>query len=137
MVSSACSRPQSRPVRVLFRRLSKLPAWLPPVAVIPPEQGRFDPLDGPRFHERQREMGVALIAPTISRLYESAGFLTFGLFADLETVGSLRTRDVVVQGRTESALLEGWIHTLLSMSLQENCLFSRFQVEAVEPRRIR
>jgi len=77
------------------------------------------------------EMGVTVIAPGRSRLYEEAGALTFSLFANLESVRPLVERHVELTGDGAGPLLASWIHHWMALSHRERILFARFRVETI------
>ncbi|MDT7942960.1 MAG: archease [Dehalococcoidia bacterium] len=83
--------------------------------------------------EHTADVGVIAYGNTPAELMANVAQAMFHLMTDLERVEEKESRRISVQGHDWESLLVRWLVELLYYVDAQGLLFSRFQVEALEP----
>jgi SHS2 domain-containing protein len=83
------------------------------------------------------DIGLRVIAPTLSKLFAKAAYGLFDLMVDLGTVQDHRRESVSARADDVEGLLQSWLSELLYLYETEHIVFRRFEIVHIDETEIR
>jgi SHS2 domain-containing protein len=87
--------------------------------------------------EHTADVGLVVRGATLAELFSNAALGMFAIMAELTGVEERTERSLELEGSDWEGLLVKWLSDLLFFLDAEELLFSRFQIDLLEPYRLR
>jgi len=81
---------------------------------------------GFRFLEHTTDAEIEAFGKNLEEAFENAGRAVEDTMVDLQSIGVVEKREIVVKGKDVESLLYSWIESLISLQEIDGLLFSRF-----------